>query len=131
VTVYFDVYLPELHRWVQKGFKARVYEIDGVRFRLFRTGTLAKCLGRTNKTISNWEKAGKLPKPIFTVVDTKLEDDINKRWYSEKQIRMMQKHMREILSDRLTKTKTPTVDHEAFFAAVRRDWYVDFDEEAA
>lgn len=131
-AVFFDVWLQPLARWQPKKFKGNLFEIDGHRFLLFRVGVLCEVLARNHKTIYRWEREEKIPLPLFKVTLSKksnTQHDFEERWYSEGQIRMMQKHLREVLGDKPRSHRGTTTNHEAFFQAVRRDFYDDLKED--
>lgn len=120
--VYVSVFDPYTETWLDKRFKAKLFEhrvASGsvVLLKLLPVGVLAEALGRTRARIHEWEKEGKLPAPCFAVRGTK-----TKRWYSENQIKMAQKLMKGVLGSNPLRNNNQTVNHAAFFAAVKKHW---------
>lgn len=124
--VIFDVFVPEVGRWIPRKFKAKIFDHEGRRFKLFTISTLAKVLCRNHVAIRNWQKDGKFPQAIFEVES---ESGRVYRYYSETQIRMASAHQREILGDNPRSSVNGFSDHDAFFEAVRNDWYQELDED--
>jgi len=124
----FNVWNSHFKKWVPETFKARIFEMpDGTTVRLFKTGVLAAALGRTPATIARWEKQGLLPEPIYVINDP-TKNTTSRRLYSEAQIRMVQRHAREILGNDPNTTVNQRVDHETFFSLVRKEWTKELDK---
>lgn len=117
-VVFFEYWQKDLKKWMIGEFKARVYESDGARFKLFRVGVMAKVLGRTTHTLQEWERDKAFPKPIFQIHGSTF------RWYSEDQIRMTSYMQRNILGDNPDRLRGPGLDFKGFVAAVTENWDV-------
>lgn len=118
------MFVPEIDKFVLKKMKGKLFYVNGQKILLFRIGVLAKAIYRTTRTISDWERAGSIPKTIFEVINRNYTDDSEHRWYSEEQIKMMQGHMKDLFGNNLKSSKNVAASDklERFFSLVRRDW---------
>ena len=66
---------------VSREYGGRLFEIDGKYIKLFPLRVLAAAIDRTQRTITDWEREGIFPKPMYAVPGSN-----TKRWYSERQI---------------------------------------------
>jgi hypothetical protein len=62
----------------------RLFQIAGKELELFRIGTLAAALDKSTQALILWEKAGLLPKPMYSL--TGLAVGHCKRWYAKEQV---------------------------------------------
>lgn len=120
--VWLKVFDPFVEAWVERRFRAHVFDHNDRTLRLFPVGVLALCLGRTRPCIHGWEKEGKFPKAIYTVAGSK-----TKRWYSEYQIKLAQQLQRALLGDNPARTNNQHANHSAFFLAVTSKWRAEED----
>lgn len=97
-------------RWMIQRKRGRVFECDGRRVELFPLSVLARAIGKTEQSIKLWEKAGKFPRPMFTVpIQKKIT-----RWYSKEQIANIRA---------LYKQYPKKSDHAKFLKAVWKVFY--------
>ncbi len=77
-------YNPKLPKHVFKKVqrKGHFYSVDNERVELFTISVLAEALDRNVACVSEWERAGKFPRPLFTVPNK----GTRRRWYSAAQI---------------------------------------------
>lgn len=121
VPIYFPVFDPYVETWIDMRFPGHSFVHEDRSFILFPAGVVGRVLCRSMSSLMAWERSGKLPAPLFEIVGTRA-----RRWYSEKQIRMMHRHQIAILGDNPSRAKNQFQDHDAFFAAIRADWEIDF-----
>ena len=109
--------------WLFSACKCKVFIHEGRTYKLFRTGVMAKALGRTVDSVQRWERDKNFPSPIFEI-----EGSSRFRYYSEDQVRMTSYMQRTILGSNPDKLRGPGLNMAGFFKAVQDNWFVvDFD----
>lgn len=94
--------------------KGRTFAVGDRRVELFTLGVLAEAIDRKTNTIVNWERAGKFPKPLYSVPSSKY-----KRWYSAEQVM----NLHHLMHYRYGNAKTCQFDPQQFFTDVSRVYY--------
>lgn len=118
-SVLIEVWDSNSKSWIFNTFNCKVFEHEGRIYKLFRSGVMAKALGRTVDSVQRWERDKKFPKPIFEV-----EGSTRFRHYSEDQIRMTSYMQRTILGVNPDKLRGPGLNMSGFFKAVEDNWDV-------
>lgn len=81
LCIEFKVWDKLNHRLATVVREGRVFLVDGVPIKLFPIRVMAEAIDRIPRTIVDWERAGKFPKPMYAIPNAR-----TKRWYSEHQI---------------------------------------------
>lgn len=111
----------EAAHFVRIRLKGVTYDIEGELIEVFRIGTLAKALGRSARTIREWERAGHIPPPLFRIEGSQV------RFYSATQICRVQALACDAWRGRQHVSRE---ELEVFFRQVKAVWYQPPDEMA-
>lgn len=114
------------HKWARRTVLTHEFAQGERIYHLLKIKALADAIGRTAGCIVGWERDEKIPKPRFVVRRENPRPGAQHRWYSLRQIEIVQTHFITMLGNRTPETaKNATFDFDEFFKRVRRDWALD------
>lgn len=93
----------------------RLFNVAGVDLKLFEIRVMAEAIGRTPRTLKDWEREGVFPKPMYVVNGTRCN-----RWYSERQIL----HANKVWMKYRQQGKSKHFDRTGFLAEIMEDFYL-------
>ena len=114
------------NKWTYKTVLTHEFAKGAITYHLLKIKALADAIGRTPGCIVGWERDQKLPKPRFIIERPSVRPGAQHRWYSLRQVEIVQTHFIAMLNGRTPRTaKNATFDFDEFYKRVRRDWDLD------